>query len=242
MVAPGFVTPSDDGTSVIESAMSVSAGRMRSSAALDLVRRDFREAQRAAREIEPREADARHHAATVVRGAEREQIDVAFVGEQGRVGQRARRDDAHDLALDRPLRCRRIADLLADRDRLAELHELREILLARVMRHARHPDRIAARCAALREREIEQARGFLGVVEEKLVEIAHAVENERAGMLRLDAQILLHHRRVLRQVRERRGGVGGSVGECRVIAHLACCESRNDQTAGRDVRRPPISR
>ena len=44
-----------------------------------------------------------------------------------------------------PLRGRRVADLLADRDRLAELHQLREVLLDRVVRHAGHRDRRARR-------------------------------------------------------------------------------------------------
>ena len=44
-----------------------------------------------------------------------------------------------------PLAVRRVADLLADRDRLAELHQLREVLLHRVQRHAGHLDRRARR-------------------------------------------------------------------------------------------------
>ena len=36
------------------------------------------------------------------------------------------------------------------------------------------------------------------VVVEQLVEVAHAVEQQHVRMLRLDAQVLLHHRRVLR--------------------------------------------
>ena len=39
--------------------------------------------------------------------------------------------------------------------------------------------------------------GFFGVVEEKLVEIAHAIEQQGVRVLQLDAQILLHHRSVL---------------------------------------------
>ncbi len=97
-----------------------------------------------------------------------------------------------------------------------------------MMGNAGHLDRIAARCAALRERQVEQARGFDGVVEEQLVEVAHAVKHERAGMLRFDAQILLHHGSVMRQIDGgggfRRGGAqvlsGRRNGDMR--AHLAC--------------------
>ena len=95
-----------------------------------------------------------------------------------------------------PLAVAGIADLLADRDRLAELHQPREVLLDRVVRHAGHLDRLAGRLAAARQRDVEQPRRALGVAVEHLVEIAHAVEEQHVGVLRLDAQILLHHRRV----------------------------------------------
>ena len=42
------------------------------------------------------------------------------------------------------------------------------------------------------------ARGALRVVVEDLVEVAHPIEQQRVGVLRLDAQVLLHHRRVRR--------------------------------------------
>src|SRR5262249_50378662 len=51
----------------------------------------------------------------------------------------------------------------------------------------------ARRGAALGERQVEQARGLLGVVVEELVEVPHPVEDQDVGMLALDAQVLLHH-------------------------------------------------
>ena len=71
-----------------------------------------------------------------------------------------------------------------------------------VLRHEQVKDPTAAGLAHHRghqggEREVEQARRFLGVVVEELVEIAHAVEHQHVGVVCLDAQILLHHRRVL---------------------------------------------
>jgi hypothetical protein len=59
--------------------------------------------------------------------------------------------------------------------------------------HAGHHHRLAGRLAALRERDVEQARGLLGVTEEQLVEIAHAVENQRVRIPGLDGEVLLHH-------------------------------------------------
>src|SRR6185295_9914280 len=56
---------------------------------------------------------------------------------------------------------------------------------------------------------VEQPVGPPSVVEEQLVEVAHPVEDERVGMLGLDAQVLLHHRRVRRQIGGRLGAGGG---------------------------------
>ena len=60
-------------------------------------------------------------------------------------------------------------------------------------------NRLAGRLAALRERDVEQARGFFGVLPEHLVEVAHAVEQQRVGVPGLEGQILLHHGRVVRE-------------------------------------------
>jgi hypothetical protein len=106
------------------------------------------------------------------------------------------RDDANDLALDRPLARGRIADLFADRDALAELDEFRQILLDRHDRNASHLHRRAIGRAACGQLDVEQTRRALGVIEEELVEIAHPVEQQDVRVLRLDAQILLHHRRM----------------------------------------------
>src|SRR5262249_27079680 len=58
--------------------------------------------------------------------------------EQPRVGNRAGRHDARYPALHRPLTRRRVADLLADRDGLAEADQLSEVLVDCVERHAGH--------------------------------------------------------------------------------------------------------
>ena len=104
----------------------------------ELAQRDLRHAELAAREVEPCQAG---ELALRVHG---EEEVVGLVVEERAVGQRARRDDARHRALDRPFRGRRIADLLADRRRLAELHQLREVLLDRLPR-ARPPSGSAPR-------------------------------------------------------------------------------------------------
>jgi len=129
-----------------------------------------------------------------------EQHLVAALFEQRFVGDRARRHDAHDLALDQSLRERRIADLLADRHRFAQAHQAREVLLDRVHRHAGHRDRLAGGLPALRQRDVEQARAAPRVVVEQLVEVPHAEEQQRIRHFRLRAQVLAHERRVFRVV------------------------------------------
>jgi hypothetical protein len=80
------------------------------------------------------------------------------------------------------------------------------------MRHAGHLDRITRRRTTLGQREIEQACGFFGIVEKQLIEVAHPVKHERARMLPLDAQVLLHHRGMLCDV----------IGRCGLNAHPEC--------------------
>ena len=125
---------------------------------------------------------------------------IALVGEQIALRQRARSDDAQHLALDRALAEAHLADLFADRDRLAHAHQAREIALDRVHGHAGHGDRRTVACAACGQRDVEEPGGLLRVIQEELVEVAHPVEKERLGMVGLDAQVLLHHRRVHRGV------------------------------------------
>ena len=164
--------------------------------------RDLGQRERARREVEPR--DARALAGRDVGGEQA----VALGLQQVRVGERARRHDARDLALDRTLARRRVAELFDDHDGLALLHEPRQVRFERVVRHARHRNRRAGGLPARGQRDVEQPRGPLGVVVEELVEVAHPVEHELVRMLRLDAQVLLHHRRVggERAFRTGRGG------------------------------------
>ena len=117
--------------------------------------------------------------------------------EQRRVGERARRDDARHLALDRALGrwpgrrsarrwppIRRAAPACA-RYCSTAWKGTPAILIGAPAEAPRVVSVMSSRAAAL-----------LGVVVEQLVEIAHAVEQQHVRMLRLDAQVLLHHRRV----------------------------------------------
>ncbi len=167
-------------------------------------------------EIQPREAEA---LAVARDGGEQR---VAPLVEQRLVRDRAGRDDANDRALDRPLGLRGVALLFADGDGDAPTHELREVRLGAVKRHARHRDRLPGGAAARRERDVQQCSSATSVLVEQLVKVAHAVEEQSVRVLSLDAQVLLHHRRVLRE----RGVVHGG-------RKCTGCDERVDRAAGR---------
>ena len=165
--------------------------------AVELVGAALHQAQLTADKVEPRQADQRGCTALARQVCDGQQVVVDLVGEQRRIGERAGRDHAHDLAFDWALGGGRVPDLLADGDRFPQLDQLGEVLLGGVERNARHADRVPVGAAARGERDVEQAGGFLGVFKEELVEIAHAIEDKRVRMPRFEPQVLLHHRGVL---------------------------------------------
>ncbi|EXI84248.1 MAG: hypothetical protein AW12_02465 [Candidatus Accumulibacter sp. BA-94] len=153
-------------------------------------RSDFADAELAARQVDPRQTNE------LPRRVDRQQQRVALLVEQRRVGQRTGSDDARHGALYRSLAGRRVADLLADHHRLAQPDQFRQVLLDRVVRHPGHPDRLPGRLAARRQGDAKQPRRLFRIVEKQLVEVTHPVEQQQAGMLFLDPQVLLHHRGV----------------------------------------------
>ena len=138
-------------------------------------------------EIQRRDADL-----LSVESERDEQVVLPCVEETG-FGQCARRDDPDDLSFHRALGRRDVAHLLADRNGLAQLDQLLQILVDCVIGNAGHRDRRAVRLTASGQRDVEQLRRALRVVEEEFVEIAHPVEEEGVRVVGLDAKILLHH-------------------------------------------------
>jgi hypothetical protein len=63
-------------------------------------------------------------------------------------------------------------------------------------RHAAHRDVVAVRLAAFRERDVERGGGANRVIIKEFVEIAHAVEEQGAGVAFLQRVVLRHDRRV----------------------------------------------
>ena len=117
-------------------------------------------------------------------------------GEQSVFRQGSRRHDTLHAPFHRAAGGGRVADLFADGDGLARLDELGQVAVDGVERNPGHGDGTPGRLAACRQRDVEEVCGALGVVVEQFVEVAHPVEQQGVRVLRLDAQVLLHHGRV----------------------------------------------
>ena len=155
-------------------------------------------------DIEPGEAEG---AAGI---GERCQVVVAGGIEQGLLGDRAGGDDADDLAPHDGFGAALaglvgILHLLADGHLAAAADRLGEIAVERMGGHAAHRNVLAAMLAAPGERDVENGRGLQRILEEQLVEIAHAVEQQTIRMRPLGREILRHRRR----------GDGGRFGRAR---------------------------
>ncbi len=83
---------------------------------------------------------------------------------------------AHHGLRPAPFRLRRILGLLAYRHPVPRRDQALEVVVGGMDGHTAHGDVGAEMLATLGERDPERARGDLGVLEEQLVEIAHAVE------------------------------------------------------------------
>ena len=123
--------------------------------------------------------------------------------EQQLLGERAGGDEPHHVTADHRFRpallgLGRVLGLLADGDAEALGDQTLEIVVGGMDRHAAHGNVLAKMLAALGERDAERARGEGRIVEEQLVEVAHAIEQEAVGVGRLDLQVLRHHGRGVR--------------------------------------------
>jgi hypothetical protein len=127
------------------------------------------------------------------RAMQREEKVVRGPVQELRVGDGARRDDAHDLAPHELLALGRRLHLLAHGDLLARSDEARDVTVGGVMRDPRHRDRPLA-FLARRERELQQAGRGVRVLEEQLVEISEAEQQQIVRVALLELPVLQHHR------------------------------------------------
>ena len=139
--------------------------------------------------------------------------------EQALLGERARRDEADNVPPHHGLRpafprLGWVFDLLAHRHAVALSDQALEIVVGGMDRHAAHRDILAQMLAALCQRNTKGAGGYGGVLEEQLVEIAHAIEQQAIGIGGFDLEILRNHRggRAGRPgLVGARGGAGGTL-------------------------------
>ena len=134
--------------------------------------------------VEQRDAGA------LARAHDREQEVVGGTGEERGVGDRSRRDEPHDVTLEEFLALAGGLELLAERDLLAGADQPRDIDLGGVMRDARH-----RRALPRRQRDLQQPGAELGILEEQLVEIAEAEQQQVVRVALLEVPVLTHHRR-----------------------------------------------
>ena len=137
------------------------------------------------------------------------------------VGQRAGRDDAHDLPANQSFRLPGVFHLLAKRDPVSLADEADQIAVDCVVWNTAHRNLAPRRILrARRKRQLQFARGGHGVVKEELVEVAHAKKNQGVRMLRLRVEVLTH-----------RGG-GVAAGLLRLFRRGGHCDDGSIATAG----------
>src|SRR5271157_3234571 len=145
----------------------------------------FSRAKFAGREIERRKS----YGTPGTRDATQE---IVLLGAEMRVGSGPRREHPRDLALHQLLGDTRVFHLLADRYLESFADELGDVVLGRVIWDAAHGHGDALFLVARGQRDLQLARGDDRVLEEQLVEVAQAKEDERVGMFFLDRGVLPH--------------------------------------------------
>ena len=175
--------------------------------------RQFR-TQRVGRTVDDHEPPGRHvrrrqrHRAG--RLADGDAPIVATRIEQRFLGQRAGSDDPHDRAVDQRLAAAGLAGglgafgLFGDGDAVARLDQALEVGGRGMDGHAAHRHLLAVMLAAGGKGDVEHLARHPRIVEEQFEEVAHTVEQQAILRLRLQAEVLRHHRG--------RGGHDSSVG------------------------------
>jgi hypothetical protein len=130
--------------------------------------------------------------------------------EEAAIRHRARADDLRKLARHQLARDR-LTHLLADRHALPGADEARDVALRRVVRHTAHGDAVA-----LCERHVEDARGGLRILEEHLIKVPQAEEQQDVRrQISPHGEILLHHRSRGRLSGHKAVIMGRFCGECK---------------------------
>src|SRR5499433_1060829 len=126
------------------------------------------------------------------RSMEGEEEVVGGAVEILRIGEGARRDDPHHFSAHDLLALPRSLHLFAHRDLAACADQARDVAVGRVVRDARHGDGTLA-LLPRGQGDLEQGRPLVCVLEEELIEVAEAEEEEIVWVALLELPVLLHH-------------------------------------------------
>ena len=154
--------------------------------------RDLEQAEVARRDVERRDGD--DVGLTERRDGERDEVVVGASLERLIVGEQTGRDDAGHAPLDHPFGAGRVFELVADGHMVALGDEPADVAVRRMVGDTRHGDGVGL-LRPRGEHEVELARRQHRVVEEELVEVAHAEEEDGVWMGRLCLGMLAHGRR-----------------------------------------------
>ena len=143
-------------------------------------------------EVPGRDVNIRDPSTISARG-DRDEVVVGPLLQQAGLDHRAGRDDADDVAVDQRTAVR-LGGLLADGDPVALADESCEVAVEGVVRHAGERHDFALPHVALRQDDPGVAGEHTSVVVERLVEVAHAEQQQRAGVARLHVEVLLTDR------------------------------------------------
>ena len=110
-------------------------------------------------------------------------------------GNRPRRDDLDDLALDDSLGQFRVFHLFADSDFIAFVDQPFDIGVGRMEWYAAHGDLLFIAASPAGQGQVEFARRRQGIVKKHFIEIAEAEKEDFILALLFDFHVLLHHRR-----------------------------------------------
>jgi len=100
---------------------------------------------------------------------------------------------ADDLPAHESFGGRRVLHLLGDRDPEAGVEELAEVSVEGVVGDPTHRCFNVVVVAAAGQGDTEHRRCGLGILEEQLVEVAHAVQEQCIASLALELQVLTEH-------------------------------------------------
>ena len=130
----------------------------------------FKKAKLARRHIRPRKPES------FVGNVNRRDIVVIFFGKKAVLDNRARSDDAHDVAVElfSFLRFFGSVELLANRNLKAAVDKFFNVIIDRMIRHAAHRRALFKPAVAPGKRQVQKIGRGYGVVEKHFVKIAEA--------------------------------------------------------------------